>query len=75
MMYGLLFSMRAVVVILFPCTQVKRIICSLNKLTWTYIFCPAFVSLVILRYNKKHHKAAEVGSYRDEQGQTMEMDS
>ncbi|AQK59148.1 Reticulon-like protein B17 [Zea mays] len=35
----------------------------------------AFVSLVILRYNKKHHKAAEVGSYRDEQGQTMEMDS
>lgn len=34
----------------------------------------AFVSLVILRYNKKYHKAAEVGSYRDEQGQTMEMD-
>ncbi|KAG0515955.1 hypothetical protein BDA96_10G321700 [Sorghum bicolor] len=37
----------------------------------------AFVSLVILRYNQKYHKAnimTEVGSSRDEQGQTMEMD-
>ncbi|XP_066371304.1 reticulon-like protein B17 isoform X2 [Miscanthus floridulus] len=37
----------------------------------------AFVSIVILRYNQKYHKAniaTEVGSSRDEQGQTMEMD-
>lgn len=40
----------------------------------------AFVSLVILRYNQKYHKVnkpnitAEVGSCRDDQGQTMEMD-
>ncbi|CAD6338476.1 unnamed protein product [Miscanthus lutarioriparius] len=37
----------------------------------------AFVSLVILRYNQKYHKAnitTEFGSSRDEQGQTMEMD-
>ncbi|CAD6244699.1 unnamed protein product [Miscanthus lutarioriparius] len=37
----------------------------------------AFVSLVMLLYNQKYHKAnitAQVGSRRDEQGQTMEMD-